>query len=601
MPLSLDDLTAMVAGFREAGFRCVEMPGSQINPVPVEVQAPGGPNLAFRLWCFEITHGGGGPTVRAADEYRIQITNGPAADAGLDAGGAIDLVIGFSRGLQVIVAYDRRWMEKWMQNGGGSPSVQVREADIQAALAGGMHRVTKAAGFGEAGIITMRPHFFPAYLADHAELLSGRRPVQAAIQHAPDGDDSVWQYCAARGFVFDPDLLARYIAALATKPFAILAGVSGTGKSKMAELVAEYYSRNVAPGHGPELPRIGGKFAFVSARGTPDRTRFALVPVRPDWIDNQSVLGFVNPIVGAYQSTQTLDLLLRADRALSASANADLAPRYFLLLDEMNLARVEHYFSDFLACTESRRREPDGTVRQQPVPLHRLHGACATLDGGAGGPEDLEVPQSLGIPTNLVVTGTVNVDETTYGFSPKVLDRAMVLEFDAVVLEDLRSPPAVGVIPDYRFPESFPPFRLASPADYAALSGAMHGHLSAINRVLEGARLHFGYRAATEIALFVAVHGRMLPAGLGDAERDLRSLDAAVLQKVLPRIQGNRPKVEPALVRLTRYLRDLAEDDDGDDPGGVHPARPPGLPLSHRRALEMLDALRAFGFVSFFK
>src|ERR1700730_10191489 len=111
-----------------------------------------------------------------------------------------------------------------------------------------------------------------------------------------------------------------------------------------------------------------------------------------------------------------------------------------MLLDEMNLARVEHYFSDWLSCTESRREIEDGTIIQHPVALHRSEKPMeARLFESDGSFTNVPVPPSLELPTNLVVTGTVNVDETTYGFSPKVLDRSMVIEFDEVDLERLRS------------------------------------------------------------------------------------------------------------------------------------------------------------------
>lgn len=148
-----------------------------------------------------------------------------------------------------------------------------------------------------------------------------------------------------------------------------------------------------------------------------------------------------------------------------------------MLLDEMNLARVEHCFSDWLACTESRRDRGDGAIMQHPVPLHRSPNEMkARLVAPDGSMTEETVPPSLELPTNLVVTGTVNVDETTYGFSPKVLDRAMVIEFDTVDLDELRSPsgPPASSGPVYRFPEALPPFRLARAEDYAALPSGTH-------------------------------------------------------------------------------------------------------------------------------
>src|SRR5262249_43092493 len=151
---------------------------------------------------------------------------------------------------------------------------------------------------------------------------------------------NVLEYCSNQGFLFEPDLIARYLASLLTKPFVILAGVSGTGKSKLAELVAEFYTRTAVRANARGHSSSEAKLVFTAVKGSRDQTRFALVAVRPDWIDNQSMLGFVNPITERYESTQALDLILRAKQALDTTDDKAEAPRYFMLLDEMNLARV---------------------------------------------------------------------------------------------------------------------------------------------------------------------------------------------------------------------------------------------------------------------
>ena len=132
--------------------------------------------------------------------------------------------------------------------------------------------------------MTIRPDFLPAYLLQHAAVLSGAVAASAAQAATPAGGrGSVVDYCRAQGFPFEPDLIARYLASLLAKPFVILAGVSGTGKSKLAELVAEYYTRSaLGPGSRHFLyETVGAAFVFTPAKGEPDRNRFALVPVRP--------------------------------------------------------------------------------------------------------------------------------------------------------------------------------------------------------------------------------------------------------------------------------------------------------------------------------
>jgi hypothetical protein len=94
MALSFDDHKAMIAGFAKLGFACVQTPSGAANPIRIEWNVDG-KTLRYRLWAFEISHGGGGPTVRAADEFRIQITNGPSSKADLDKGGVQDLLVGY--------------------------------------------------------------------------------------------------------------------------------------------------------------------------------------------------------------------------------------------------------------------------------------------------------------------------------------------------------------------------------------------------------------------------------------------------------------------------------------------------------------------------
>ena len=606
----------MLAGFKNAGYVCAGAPRAHTNPLQIRWHVDGRV-LSYRLWSFDITHGGGGPTVRSANEFRIQITNGPPTTTAFDADGAVDLLVGYSRDRGAIVAYDRRWLERWTQKkettgSGGSPSVQVKSEDIQAGLDRGIHHLTKPAAFGPAGIVTMQPTRLPTYLFSHQAVLRGAMSAEQARATVPRPSETIVDYCRARGFLFDPDLIARYLAALLSKPFVILAGVSGTGKSKLAELVAEYYGVAPPATTVPEQsPATGDAFEFKAAKGPHDPTRFALVAVRPDWTDNQSILGFVNPITEGYESTQALELVLRAERALSAATEKASAPRYFMLLDEMNLSRVEHYFSDWLACSESRRLGPDGSISQQPVPLHRSKEKMKTTLTSLGrSTETLPVPASLALPTNLMITGTVNVDETTYGFSPKVLDRAMVLEFDEVNLEHLRTGTVDVDGGAYRFPETLPPFQLATPEDYRALDQAVHKHLVALNKILEEARLHLGYRAAVEVALFIKLYGDILPERFPDEDsasedelgsRSRLALDAAVLQKVLPRLSGNRAKLEGPLATLCGYLRDLERSAAGVGLADFDPAAEARLPKSYRRAVEMLGSLRDFGFVSFFK
>lgn len=599
MALSIQNLEKMTKGFILAGYRCKLRPRLPKNPVYLRWIDTKGVERKFRLWVFEITHGGGG---RNNAEFRIQITSAPLKDEGMDQGGFIDVVMGYSPSQDVLVAYDRRWLERRVEKGDGSPSVQVNEQDISAALNGGVHHLTKSANFGSANILTFRPEFFPQFLTNHNAFLSGETDMTLIPSSAASKEVSLWQFCLDRGFFFEPDMLARYVASITAKPFVILAGVSGTGKSKMAELVAEYYSISRATQEFKSTvsnPETGDEFIFVAEQEF-SKSQFALVPVRPDWIDNQSVMGFVNPITAQYESTLALDLMLTASDILEKSTDKAAAPRFFMLLDEMNLARVEHYFSDWLACSESRRLQPDGSIIQQPIPLHRHKSAKTRCLGDGVDAIEVDVPNALAIPTNLIVTGTVNIDETTFGFSPKVLDRSMVIEFNDVDLDSLRNGVTGAGEKSYRYPTIIAPFRLASAETFKALPLKTHDYLVQINKILEQAQLHFGYRSAVEISLFMEIYHSILPEDSSDSEM-LKALDGALLQKVLPRIQGNRARLESTLCTLLWYLRNLSMPSDADDVNTIRSGDPSKLPKTYKRGYEMLERLRGFGFVTFFK
>src|SRR3972149_1889437 len=208
--------------------------------------------------------------------------------------------------------------------------------------------------------------------------------------------EHIYDYYEEKAVFFSREILTRYFLSLKTKPFVILTGISGTGKTKIAQVFAEYMCQD---------------------EKTPEERerRYAFVPVRPDWMDNRGLLGYYHLLAETYHTTPVLRLLLEAEKYPGKP--------YFVILDEMNLAKVEQYFSDFLSIMESRTA---GNLQGEPLDLHSVAKA-ETQDG-------LLIPQKLCIPPNVYFTGTVNVDESTYMFSPKVLDRANVIEFNDVDL-----------------------------------------------------------------------------------------------------------------------------------------------------------------------
>ena len=196
------------------------------------------------------------------------------------------------------------------------------------------------------------------------------------------------QYIASNGFQYQYEEIANFYLALKAKPFVILAGISGTGKTM--------------------LPR-----KFASAVGM-SKAQVILVPVRPDWTDGSDLLGYVG-----------LDNIFKPKDLTLAIIKAHDNPEkpYFFILDEMNLARVEHYFSDFLSVIETREKK-DGIIKTDPILREEV------LQNAANGSDY----KAFGWPQNLYLIGTVNMDETTHSFSRKVLDRANSIEMNEVDL-----------------------------------------------------------------------------------------------------------------------------------------------------------------------
>ncbi len=266
---------------------------------------------------------------------------------------------------------------------------------------------------------------------------------------------------------------------------------------------------------------------------------YVVEAVRPDWTDHRGLLGYFNPLLERYVSTRFLDLVLRAreDEGRAQEENRSPYP-FFAILDEMNLARVEHYFSDFLSALES----------GEPL---RLHDEQSVESGET---EDaVPIPRSLKVPKNLFFTGTVNVDESTYMFSPKVLDRAFTLELNEVDLDGLSN---IGNHEDGgpglhldRFPERLVFEGSPDSKHWDHLGEKPKQIVKELNVLLAQENRHFGYRVATEISRFVT-----LAAEQGNGEEAQRAaLDLALLQKVLPKLHGTQQELEDLLKKLVHF------------------------------------------------
>ena len=359
-------------------------------------------------------------------------------------------------------------------------------------------------------------------------------------------EQSVYEYIESQGFIFPPTVITDYLISLITKPFVILSGISGTGKTKLAQLVADYVTKE-------------------------DQSRLAFVPVRPDWTDNSSLLGFYNTITERYEVTPLLELLLKA--------RENPGQAYFVILDEMNLAKVEHYFSDFLSVLESRRVLANGKIKQEKISLHNHSGEVTYYDFEG---KEREIPSKLGVPANVFFTGTVNVDETTYMFSPKVLDRANTIEFNQVYLEERSFEQVESLVLNDHLDlnELLVKATLPNLSHFKMLKEELAKYyrlLVEINSKLEKYNLHFGYRVANEIAAFMLNVQKYCQ---GNEEKLDLAFDLQINQKILPKFNGN-------IAKLQRPLEELGEMVAG------------AFLESERKIKRMLWQLEEQGFTSF--
>ena len=271
-----------------------------------------------------------------------------------------------------------------------------------------------------------------------------------------------------------------------------------------------------------------------------------------------------------------LDLLIEANREENANKP------FFLILDEMNMSYVERYFADFLSAMESK----------EPISLWNIN----TTDSGEQ--ETDGVPQRVSLPKNLFIIGTINVDETTYMFSPKVLDRANVIEFKisgSEMSEFLNGMREVdrSIINSRASGMGASFVEIAARKDLAEDRQAITTLQNFFNE-LKSVNAEFGYRSATEIFRFIS------QAKTNDdtiKKMEIQEiLDAAIVQKLLPKLHGSRKKLEPVLGRLWKLCFTGAEK---DLPINNDNATKADYKESADKIRRMFESANANGFTSF--
>lgn len=279
------------------------------------------------------------------------------------------------------------------------------------------------------------------------------------------------EYCVDKGFNYSDKLIRRFVLSLESKPFLLLTGISGSGKTKIAELWTRYLEEK-------------------------DEAIGLQIAVGSNWTDNKKLLGFKNVLLDedeAYQETQLVELI--------KNANNNRDKEYIVILDEMNLSRVEMYFADFLSALESME--------------HTI-----TL------PNDEKIEWS----DNLKIIGTVNVDESTYMFSPKVLDRANVIEMNGVSPREYIN----GIIDSHE-------------KIYNSIQNEswFDNYIERLEKLYQALGGEFAYRVIDEMTKYISLNCKMY----GDDDFD-RYLDEQICQKIMPKLHGSKAQLKPKLDRL---------------------------------------------------
>lgn len=351
--------------------------------------------------------------------------------------------------------------------------------------------------------------------------------------------DHVSSYIQSKGFFYEKKDLVNFFLSLKTKPFVILSGISGTGKTKIVQWFAE------------------------SLGATEENGQFTLIPVRPDWSDSSDLLGYVN-LQGEFQERPLIKVLEAAD----ANPNRP----YFVVLDEMNLARVEYYFSDFLSVIESRKWK-DGKIVTSPVL-----------------PESI-TNKRITIPSNVYIIGTVNMDETTHPLSKKVLDRANTIEFNTVNLDYF------NFLMDIEEKEAEVVSNSSLATKYLHLKECFKENedlvrnistiLIEINESLESVGAQVGYRIRDEICFYMAYNEKGKLLSFDEA------FDYQIYQKILPRLAGSDGRTEEVLKQL--YVLCANEEYDSGNNDALYAK----YPRSANKLSHMLRRFEYDGFTSF--
>lgn len=342
-----------------------------------------------------------------------------------------------------------------------------------------------------------------------------------------------------------------YITAIKSKPFLLLAGISGTGKSRIVRELARACWEEGTDDYKAQKPK-----------------NFQMVQVKPNWHDSSDLIGYVSRVSGKAEFVAGEFL------KFVAKAWEDTETPYFLCLDEMNLAPVEQYFAEYLSVIESRKSHDDGTVTTDPILEKSAEDWYRVLTSELTNDDNVRsrfLEEGICIPQNLIVVGTVNMDETTFSFSRKVLDRAMTIEMNEVDLHRglTERNEQIGKLGKAELIG----YAVEGVDVYAAnkdVCETVLTYLDTINNVLEGTPFKVAYRTRNEFLLYVVNN---LPYKKGEKGEELpqgyvvaRALDEITSMKVLSRIEGDDTKVsDKFLDSLSKAIGEGLKAVSGDE------------------------------------
>lgn len=365
-----------------------------------------------------------------------------------------------------------------------------------------------------------------------------------------------------------------YLTALRTKPFMLLAGISGTGKSRIVREMAKACWKEGDTEYGKNHPK-----------------NFCMVQVKPNWHDSSELIGYVSRLNG---EKFVVGPFLR----FLAAAIKDPDTPYFLCLDEMNLAPVEQYFAEYLSVIESRKLNPDGTITTDPIIEYENTDAHGSLiDQLFDTPEERKAYKTdeggkrLTIPQNLFVVGTVNMDETTFSFSRKVLDRAMTIEMNEVDLHGGLERGAgndIGYIGNCIIGDAAEGCDVYE--DNRELCDAVLAYLEQVNAILEGTPFKIAYRTRNEFLMYAVNRQKLAP----DSHL-WQTLDEMTSMKILSRIEGDEERTKKVL----DGLKSLVEERIASAITPAEEDKPVQKSISAAKIDEMLAKLKATGFTSY--